>query len=138
VINKQLSANAPATVTLTNFLPSGTAQVWQLTSANTITRLSDLAFSGNTFSNSLPPQSITLFVLPPGGAPRLRPVGFTSPSAFSVWLDGQAGQRYSLLCSSNLTSWTPLLTTNLLTNSLSLGLPTGDAPYRFYRARWVP
>jgi O-glycosyl hydrolase len=42
--------------------------VWQLTASNAITRLSDVAFGGNSFTSTLPPQSITLFVLP-GGAP---------------------------------------------------------------------
>jgi hypothetical protein len=64
VINKQLTATATATISLTNFLPAGTAQVWQLTSANSITRLSDISFSGSTFTSTVPVQSITLFVLP--------------------------------------------------------------------------
>ena len=64
VINKQLSATALPTINLANFSPAGTAQVWQLTSANTITRLSDLSFTGTTITNTLPPQSITLFVVP--------------------------------------------------------------------------
>ena len=60
VINKQLGASALATINLANFLPAGTAQVWQLTSANAITRLSDLTFTGTTITNTLPAQSITL------------------------------------------------------------------------------
>jgi hypothetical protein len=64
VINKQLTSGAITTVNLANFLPAGTAQVWQLTSANSITRLSDLRFSGSTFTSTVPVQSITLFVLP--------------------------------------------------------------------------
>ncbi len=64
VINKQLTAGAITTVNLANFLPAGTGQVWQLTSANSITRLSDISFSGATFTSTVPVQSITLFVLP--------------------------------------------------------------------------
>jgi hypothetical protein len=64
VINKQLTAGALPTINLANFAPAGTAQVWQLTSANTITQLSDLSFTGSTITNTLPPQSITLFVVP--------------------------------------------------------------------------
>jgi PKD repeat protein len=45
---------------------SGTAQVWQLTSTNTITRLSDISFSGSTVNVTLPQQSITLLVIPAG------------------------------------------------------------------------
>ena len=45
----------------------GTAQAWQLTSANAITRLTDLTLSGNSIVVTLPPQSITLFVVPANG-----------------------------------------------------------------------
>ncbi len=66
VINKQLTASATASLTLSKFLPTGAAQAWQLTASNLITRLPDLNFAGNTFSSTVPPQSITLFVLPAG------------------------------------------------------------------------
>ena len=45
-------------------------QVWQLTATNVITRLSDVNLSGTSFAATLPPQSITLFVVPKNaGAP---------------------------------------------------------------------
>jgi hypothetical protein len=139
-INKQLSSNAPVNVTLTNFSPTGTVQVWRLTSANSITRLSDFTFAGQTFSNTLPAQSITLFVLP-GGAPpappSLRAPTMTSSNTFAVWLDGQAGQRYAMLASSNFVNWTAVQTNTLGSNSLHVVLPA-TVNYRFYRARWLP
>jgi hypothetical protein len=64
VINKQLVSGAIISVNLANFPPAGTAQVWQLTSGNAITRLSDLSFPGNSFTSTVPVQSITLFILP--------------------------------------------------------------------------
>jgi len=64
VINKQLGAMALPTINLAGFRPAGTAQLWQLTSANVITRLSDITFPGTTITNSLPAQSITLYVVP--------------------------------------------------------------------------
>jgi chitodextrinase len=66
VINKVLSGQTPATINVANFVSQGVAHVWQLTSSNSITRLSDVTFSGNSFTAIVPPQSITLFVLPPG------------------------------------------------------------------------
>jgi hypothetical protein len=66
VVSKYLSANTPATINLANFVSGGPAQVWQLTAANAITRLSDVSISGNSVTVSLPPQSITLFVVPRG------------------------------------------------------------------------
>jgi hypothetical protein len=66
-INKQLTAAAPLALSLSNFWSSGSAQVWQLTSSNQIQRLPDLALSQSVLSNTLPAQSITLFVVPSAG-----------------------------------------------------------------------
>lgn len=138
-VNKQLTSNAPVNVNLTNFLSAGTAQVWRLTSANAITRLSDITFTGQSFSNMLPAQSITLFVLPSAApsAPSLRAPAITSSNTFAVWLDGQAGQRYAVLASSNFVDWTAVQTNTLGSDSLHLTLPrTGERQY--FRARWLP
>ncbi len=72
-INKQLSGSAAATITLANFVPRGTAQAWQLTSANAITRLADVTFGGTSFVVMLPAQSVTLFVIPPQNGPARPP-----------------------------------------------------------------
>jgi hypothetical protein len=135
-INKQMLASAPATVGFTNFLPNGTAQVWRLTSANAITRLSDIAFIGGSFTNTLPPQSITLFVLGPGGRPNLR-AGALAGNSFDLWLDGVAGQRYVLQAATNFLDWVPVQTNTLATNSAHLYLAS-EPPYRFFRAQWMP
>jgi PKD repeat protein len=63
VISKYLSGNTPTSFNIANFPHNGVAQVWQLTAANAISRLTDVSFSGNTFGATLPAQSITLFVL---------------------------------------------------------------------------
>ncbi len=63
-ISKYLSGSTAATFNLANFPHNGTAQVWQLTAANTINHLSDLNFIGGSFNATLPAQSISLFVLP--------------------------------------------------------------------------
>jgi hypothetical protein len=68
VIGKALSGSTPATVNIANFSHRGTAQVWQLTSANSITRLSDVTIAGTSVSITIPPQSITLFVVSGAGA----------------------------------------------------------------------
>lgn len=78
-LNKALSGNTLATLSLGNFPGAGRAQVWQLTSANIIWRLADASYAGASLNATLPPQSITLFVLPPrrlncGG------VAYTGPS----------------------------------------------------------
>jgi len=67
VINKALSGSASATITLANVNHGTTAQAWQLTSANAIARLTDVAVSGaHAIVATLPAQTVTLFVVPRG------------------------------------------------------------------------
>ncbi len=73
VINKYLSGSTPVTVNLANFSGNGSGQVWQLTAANSITRLADALYSGPAVSLTVPAQSITLLVLAAGSAPVNRP-----------------------------------------------------------------
>jgi PKD repeat protein len=68
VINKYLSGSTPVTLSLGNFSGNGTAHVYQLTSANAITHIPDVAYSGITLNATVPQQSITLLVLPSGTA----------------------------------------------------------------------
>src|SRR5258708_38714874 len=63
VVGKYLSGTTPVTVSLVNFSAAGSAQAWQLSSSNAITRLADLSFSRSRFSISVPGQSVTLLVL---------------------------------------------------------------------------
>jgi PKD repeat protein len=67
VISKYLSGNTPATINLANFPHDGIAQVWQLTSTNAITRLANISVTTNSFTATLPAQSITLFVIAAAG-----------------------------------------------------------------------
>ena len=69
LINKSPSASAPVTVSLANFLSGLAAQAWQLTSANAITRLTDVAIKNSTLTVTLPAQSVTLLVIPSSGIP---------------------------------------------------------------------
>jgi hypothetical protein len=138
VINKQLLSSALSTINLTNFLPGASAQVWQLTSGNVITHLSNVSLSANLISNSLAPQSITLFVVPPGTVqpPQLRAVGM-SANNFDFWLDGQAGQKYIIQATTNFANWLLIQTNTLASNSLHITL-SGPLPYGFFRAQWTP
>jgi hypothetical protein len=68
VVGKSLSGNTPTTINLSNFAAAASAQVWQLTSTNQITRLADISFSGNSLQLSVPPQSITLLIIPKAAA----------------------------------------------------------------------
>ena len=74
-INKQASS-ATATINLSTFAHRGTAQVWQLTAANAIGHLADIGFTGPSFVVTLPPQSVTLFVVGGNAAPPPAPARF--------------------------------------------------------------
>jgi hypothetical protein len=71
VINKVLSGNTPVTVALNNFSGNGTAHLYQLTAANSIQHLPDIAYSSTSVGFTAPPQSITLLVLPKNSGPAL-------------------------------------------------------------------
>jgi hypothetical protein len=139
---------ATVTVNLANFVATNTAQVWQLTSANIINHLSDVAVSGNALTTTVPAQSITLFVLPPGAVappppppePVLTGARMTSSNTVTFWLtNGVAGLSYVIQSSTDLTNtnWPPLQTNTLTTSSNSYVFPAADTA-RFYRAKWVP
>jgi hypothetical protein len=65
---------------------SDNALKWQLTSANTIARvLPDISYTGASFTKTLPPQSITLFVVrgsgPTPALGRSPPMGREQPGS---------------------------------------------------------
>jgi hypothetical protein len=81
VINKA-NAAAAATITIANHAHGATAEAWQVTAANTIARLADVAVSGaHTLTTSLPGQSITLFVVPRTGT---QPTPPSAPTGLRV------------------------------------------------------
>src|SRR5262249_34248881 len=67
VISKSLSGNTAVVINVTNFVPGGAARAWQLSATNTIARLPDVALTGAALAVTLPPQSVTLVVVPSGG-----------------------------------------------------------------------
>jgi hypothetical protein len=64
VINKSLDSSANLNINLSNFAASNSAQEWQLTSANKILHLDDVTVSNGAINQTVPAQSITLFVVP--------------------------------------------------------------------------
>jgi hypothetical protein len=86
LVAKRLSGASSTTVNLAGFQAAGPVQVWRLASSNAITRLTDIAASGNAVSLSLPAQSITLLVV----APQTTPGGTLALSDVTV-TEGQSG-----------------------------------------------
>ena len=63
-VNKQISGDRPTTFALSNFAHRGIAQAWRLDASGNTTRLADLPVTGNSLATTLPPQTITIYVLP--------------------------------------------------------------------------
>lgn len=64
VVNKDLTAGHPVALKLANFgTGSGSVQRWQLTNSNTIHALTTLNYSGSQVVDTVPAQSVTLYVL---------------------------------------------------------------------------
>jgi hypothetical protein len=92
-------------VNISNYAPASQAQVWQLTGANVITRLSDISVS-STFNVNVPAQSITLLVIGQGASsPTPTPTPTPSPTptpTFPVIFTEETSQRLIALESVNL------------------------------------
>lgn len=94
-INKT-TVNQPATINLANFSAGGAAQVWQLTSANQINRLTDVSVNASAISVTLPAQSVTLFVVPGGAVAPTAPANLTGNAFMKTvtlnWQDNSADE----------------------------------------------
>jgi hypothetical protein len=129
-INKDLLNFTPATFAITNYPAATNAQVWQLRS-NILSRLADISLRGNLLSNTLPAESVTLFVVP-AAAPKFRPAAGTS-----FWLDGANGTPYVIQRSTNLVTWANW-STNLVQTNSALVNPATTGVAGFFRAMWQP
>jgi trimeric autotransporter adhesin len=81
VLNKTTSPITDS-ITLANFLPAGTAQVWQYSSANlsAIERQPDVSLGGTTVTADFPAYSMTLLVIPQSSGA----MSVAQPSVYSV------------------------------------------------------
>jgi len=131
VVNK-VAAITNASIDIASFAPAGTAEVYQLTAANSIQRLPDQTLAGNTLSASLPGQSVTLFVLPAAAAPELRVgdvfltegTGTTPSASFAVTLSEPSAASVSVDYAT--TDGTALAGSDYQTTSGTLVIPAGD------------
>jgi hypothetical protein len=140
VINKDLQNFTPAKFSLTNVPPAGTVQTWQLNSNNVIVHLPDTNFTGGILSQTLPPQSVTVFVLPAtavtNAIPTLQVGSNTGLGQMELWLNGQAGRTYVLQSSTDLLNWSPISTNTLASNSFRFLMSATNPSQLFYRG-WL-
>ena len=135
VLNKDLTNATPIVAGLSNFPAMGTAQRWQLTSANAINHLADLTVTNGVLSDLLPAQSITLFVVPATNSFNLSFGNNGGPGQMGIWITGEAGQTYILQASADLVHWTPIDTRQITSNSFEFFVPTTNGQPMFYRSQ---
>jgi hypothetical protein len=133
VINKDLNNATPITANITNFNATGTAQCWQLTSANVITQLANITLTNKVLSDMVPAQSITLYVLPALNTFNLQAGPMNSAYQLPLWLNGQAGLAYILQSSTDLFNWVGVSTNTLSSNSFPYLVATTNSAKMFYR-----
>jgi hypothetical protein len=136
VINKQ-QASTLVQVSLANFGTTGSAEAWQISSKSqtSISHLADVLVTSNTISATLPPQSITLFVVPEGSivSPPTAPAGL-SPTVGSntvtlTWNAGGGATSYTVYRGTESGGPYTTIGTVSTTSFTDAGLTTGTTYY---------
>jgi hypothetical protein len=136
VINKDLNNATPVNAAIVNFNAAGPAQRWQLTSGNAITRLADISLMGSVLEDTVPSQSITLYVLPGINPFGLKTGMDAATGQLTIWLNGQTGVAYALQSSTDLVHWSAVATNTLMSNSFPFLISTTNTTMQFYRGLW--
>jgi hypothetical protein len=136
VINKDIYKANPVNAGITNFNATGTAQRWQLTSANVITQLANISFTNSILKDTVPSQSITLYILPGVNPFSLQTGTSAAPGQLTIWLNGQTGLVYALQSSTDLIHWSAFATNTLMSNSFPFLISTTNTTMQFYRGLW--
>ena len=148
VINKDGTTNFNGQISLANFSPWTNATMYSYgitqdnaTKNNLSATLQDVAVtntpvSGNPFTYSFPPYSMTLLTIPPA-APALHAVS-ASGSSLVLQLQGQTGAPYVLQTSTDLVSWNPVSTNMLASSPMNVTNSFAPGSARFWRAYWQP
>ena len=133
VINKDINNANPIIASITNFNATGTVQRWQLTAGNVINHLSNITLTNGVLNDTVPSQSITLYVLPVVASFNLQAVSSSAAGQLTVWLNGQSGQAYILQSSTDLVHWADVSTNTLASNSFPSVLAITNTSKMFYR-----
>jgi hypothetical protein len=134
VINKDITNTTPVTLNISNLTVTSSAQVWQL-AGGSISQLASTGVTNGILSQTLPSQSITLFIVPSAAPPFRMRVGTNNPPGqLQFWVDGQEGQSYMIQSSTNLKTWQAISTNLLSSNSFSFLISPANSASTFYRA----
>jgi alpha-N-arabinofuranosidase len=149
VLHKDPATNFNAQVVLKGFVPASTASLLsygipqdEAARTNAISAAQDISTNafleaGTNFNYSFSPLSLSLLLLQPE-APSLAVLPPASPGGpLILQLQGQAGVRYVVQNTADLSKWVSFATNTLPSESLNISLPAGLAP-QFWRAVWQP
>lgn len=137
LIAKVLTGDTPATVNLANFAPGSAIQRYELKSTNVINHLANLAPSGTSISLTLPPQSVTLLIVPPATLPDPPTLTATATSTSQValsWTAVAGAINYEIQRSFNNSGFSTLTTIGTTSHN-DMGL-TADTAY-LYKVRAI-
>jgi hypothetical protein len=139
VVNKQLSGSTPLTLSINHFSNSSVAHLYQLTGANVISKLPDLAITAGVISNTLPSPSISLFVVESAAPPASIQLVVKNITETNLTISTQsaAGKRFVIESTADFSSWKTLMTNSPGNSSETFVLPRAGS-YQFYRALVQP
>jgi hypothetical protein len=103
---------------------------------NAILRLADVSVTSGVISNSLPPQSVTLFIVPASTTNTNPPMLHFSGQ--TLWLNGVSGSKYIFQSSNNLRLWTNISTNTLTSNSFSIPITFSNLSQQYFRTVLSP
>jgi hypothetical protein len=138
VINKTTSSTS-LTVNIANFTAGAAAQAWRLTSSNAISRIADVTVGAGSFTNSVPAQSITLYVIPraSGGTVPAAPSGLTAtasaPGQIAIaWTDNSSNETgFKIERRLGSGSWSQIATVGANVTTYTSTNLTAGATYSF-------
>jgi hypothetical protein len=133
IVSKYLAAATPVVVNVTNFIGTGTAQVWQVNVSNVIAQLPNLNYSNGALQTTVPSPSITLLVLAPSSVLSLTPGAPRTDGQFEFSIYGEIGRTFVVQSSADLFNWIPYSTNTFAGTNTQFVLP-GAPSAQFYRA----
>lgn len=133
VINKDIYNATPVIASITNFNSAGTVQRWQLTATSVISHLPNISLTNQVLEDTVPSQSITLYIIPPATAFSLQAGTTSTAGQLGLSLNGLAGQAYVLQSSTDLVHWVAFSTNTLAGNSYAYLVATTNSSKMFYR-----
>jgi hypothetical protein len=104
LVAKTLTDDTPATIDISGFTAGGPIERWQLDAASGIARLGDTAAIGNDVMLVLPPQTVTLLVIPPANEvapPALTATALTAARVRLTWTAVPGATGYEIERSSH-------------------------------------